>query len=117
VNHYWGRTKTGGLFVPKNVIAFRQKVAESVRLARVTHALCKDVLLGDLQVLLYIFPPDKRIRDLDNILKSSLDALTHAFVWKDDSQISKLTIQRFPPAKPGYVRVQIITEDCHGTGI
>ena len=40
--------------------------------------------------------PDKRRRDLDNLLKATLDALTHAGVWEDDSQIDALTITRAP---------------------
>ena len=40
--------------------------------------------------------PDKRRRDLDNVLKAALDALTHAGVWDDDSQIDGLAIWRAP---------------------
>lgn len=40
--------------------------------------------------------PDRRRRDLDNILKSLLDSLTHAGVWDDDSQIDDLRIFRAP---------------------
>ena len=32
--------------------------------------------------------PDKRVRDLDNLLKAPLDALTRAGFWVDDSQIA-----------------------------
>lgn len=34
-----------------------------------------------------LYPPDVRIRDLDNYLKSLQDAITHAGVWLDDAQI------------------------------
>lgn len=44
---------------------------------------------------------DKRRRDLDNVLKGFLDAMTHAGVWEDDSQIDKLHIVRAEPSKPG----------------
>ncbi|NBW22487.1 MAG: RusA family crossover junction endodeoxyribonuclease, partial [Caulobacteraceae bacterium] len=40
---------------------------------------------GSVRVVIEAFPPDRRKRDLDNILKSLLDALTHAGVWEDDS--------------------------------
>lgn len=40
--------------------------------------------------------PDRRRRDLDNILKAALDALTHAQVWIDDSQVDDLRIYRAP---------------------
>lgn len=50
-------------------------------------------LLGPLVVTLTAFPPDKRRRDLDNLPKVVLDSLTKAGVWRDDSQIQRLTIQ------------------------
>lgn len=34
-----------------------------------------------------LYPPDRRVRDLDNYLKSLQDAITHAGVWLDDAQI------------------------------
>ena len=38
--------------------------------------------------------PDKRRRDIDNVLKAPLDALTHAGVWSDDSLIKSLSIRK-----------------------
>lgn len=38
--------------------------------------------------------PDARRRDIDNLLKAALDALTHAGCWDDDSQIQTLSIRR-----------------------
>lgn len=40
--------------------------------------------------------PDRRRRDLDNVLKATLDALTHASLWADDSQVDDLRIYRAP---------------------
>jgi crossover junction endodeoxyribonuclease RusA len=48
---------------------------------------------GKLAVALVAHPPDIRRRDLDNLLKASLDSLTHAGVWVDDSQIKALSIE------------------------
>lgn len=39
-----------------------------------------------------IYPPDKRRRDADNILKSLLDALQHAELYENDSQIKELNV-------------------------
>lgn len=47
-----------------------------------------------LKISIEAFPPDKRRRDLDNILKCLLDSLQHAQVYKDDSQIDELHIYR-----------------------
>jgi len=40
------------------------------------------------------FPPDKRRRDLDNLIKAIQDSLQYAGVYEDDSQIDYLTIKR-----------------------
>lgn len=51
-------------------------------------------LEGRLRVHLLACPPDRRRRDLDNVAKAILDALTHAGVWNDDEQIDVLRIER-----------------------
>jgi len=51
-------------------------------------------LSGRLHVELKLCPPDKRRRDIDNFSKAILDALTHAGLWLDDSQIDKMTVTR-----------------------
>src|SRR5690606_20272447 len=45
------------------------------------------------KVEIVAFMPDARRRDLDNLLKCSLDALQHAQVFADDSQIRDLRIR------------------------
>ena len=47
---------------------------------------------GQLRVEIEAFRPDKRRRDLDNLLKATLDGLAHAGVYEDDSQIVDLRI-------------------------
>jgi len=64
--------------------------------------------VGRLGVLIEAYPPDKRSRDLDNILKSLLDSLTKAGVWADDSQIDDLQVVR--KTVGGMVRVQVWTQ-------
>ncbi len=43
--------------------------------------------------------PDLRRRDLDNLNKSLLDAITHSGLWRDDSQVDDLRIRRFKTGK------------------
>jgi crossover junction endodeoxyribonuclease RusA len=64
-------------------------------------------------VELWLSPPDRRIRDLDNYAKAVLDALTHAGVWDDDSQIDRLAINRCAIEKPGRVTVKIKSVSVH----
>ena len=59
-----------------------------------------------LRVAIEAWMPDKRRRDLDNLLKATLDALTHAGVWDDDSQIDVLTIERSPTIG-GMLKVKV----------
>ncbi len=61
-------------------------------------------------VELELFPPDNRRRDLDNSLKSLLDALTCAGVYEDDSLIQKLTVTKNKPEPPNGLALIRISE-------
>jgi crossover junction endodeoxyribonuclease RusA len=64
-------------------------------------------LCQPLAVTLRVHAPDRRARDLDNLPKALLDALTHAGLWEDDSLIDELHIFRCGPIKGGCVVVQV----------
>lgn len=49
-------------------------------------------LKGALSLTLLVFPPDNRRRDMDNITKNVQDSLAKGGLFKDDSQIVKLTV-------------------------
>ena len=49
---------------------------------------------GRLGLVIAAYPPDRRKRDLDNLLKATLDALMFAKVIKDDGDIDELGIAR-----------------------
>lgn len=90
VNHYW-RNVGGRVLISKNGREYRQAVAEL--------AAAEDwPKFGAQRVSVRIeaWMPDKRRRDLDNMLKSLLDSLTYAGVWDDDRQIDWLAIWRAP---------------------
>lgn len=57
------------------------------------------------------YPPDRRRRDLDNILKSLLDSITHAGVIEDDSLIDDLHIVRRELRKNGAIEIQIFESE------
>lgn len=68
-------------------------------------------ITGRYAVIISVHPPDKRKRDLDNIVKPIFDALVDYGMF-DDSQIDDFRVRRMEVEKPGYVRLQIseITE-------
>ena len=64
-------------------------------------------LTGRLKVAIDLYPPDRRKRDIDNVQKPVLDALTEAGVWGDDSQVDELSITRREIEKGGRCEVTI----------
>ena len=62
---------------------------------------------GRLEVDIEAHPPDRRKRDLDNLLKPVLDVLQDYGMFADDEQIDVLRIRRREIAQPGHVRVHI----------
>jgi crossover junction endodeoxyribonuclease RusA len=62
---------------------------------------------GRIALAMDAFPPDRRRRDLDNLLKSTLDALQHGGVYEDDSQVDLLVVRRCEPDRPdGHVFIR-----------
>lgn len=67
----------------------------------------RDCLTDRLAVDILAYPPDKRRRDIDNLLKATLDALQHAGVYKDDYLIDDLRIRRKEAVKDGSLIINI----------
>ena len=61
---------------------------------------------GKIKITIEAWRPDKRKRDLDNLLKAPLDALTHAGVYTDDQLIVDLRIY-WAEDQGGYLKVKI----------
>lgn len=66
---------------------------------------------GRIAVSMTCHMPDRRKRDLDNLCKGFFDALTHAGLWFDDSQIDDLHIKRGPIEKGGRIVLRV-SEIC-----
>lgn len=88
VNTYWRHPNTGKLagrhLISEKGRSYRKEVAIALR--------GQKPIEGPVWVEILAFPPDKRRRDLDNLLKAILDAVQYAGVLKDDSQIHDLRI-------------------------
>jgi len=83
------------------------KEARDYRAAVLAIVSITEPLEGRLAVTLYAYPPDQRKRDLDNMLKQTLDALQHAGIYVDDSQIGQLRIERKKQEEGGRMLVSI----------
>src|SRR5882757_4201655 len=87
VNHYYLRTKSGVVINAKGK-AYRELIYYTLRQCiGIDKKSSQMPLNGDLRVEILIYPPDARKRDMDNIKKALFDALQHAGLYKDDSQI------------------------------
>jgi len=86
VNKYW-RTFQGRMIISAEGRSYRKAVADQVLIQRGAKHYT-----GKLCVEIEAYRPDKRRRDLDNLLKAVLDGCTHAGVWEDDSNIVDLRI-------------------------
>ncbi len=100
VNTYWRRVGNKTLISKRGRI-YRKEVEAVV-------GMRPDRLAGRLAVEIRVNAPDNRVRDLDNLPKAILDALTKAEVWVDDSQIDDLRIFRGKVGKPGSAEVRIL---------
>ena len=99
-NQYW-RSFQGRVIISAQGRAYRKAIIEQVIIQSGARQF-----EHDLQIEIEVFPPDKRKRDIDNLLKSLLDSLTYAQVWKDDNQISDLRIYRNKQIA-GIVKVRV----------
>lgn len=81
--------------------AYRREVAAALALAGAAR------WAGPVGVHLDAYPPDRRRRDIDNLMKAILDACTHGGLWGDDAQVSHLSVTRRPPCRPGRVELTV----------
>jgi crossover junction endodeoxyribonuclease RusA len=80
VNHYY-RKVGRRMLISRRGRLYRQAVCAIVREIGITPFDC------ELKLTIDAYPPDKRRRDGDNLLKAIFDSLQHGGLYKDDSQI------------------------------
>lgn len=87
-NSYWRRNGSR-YFISAKGTAYRKYVIEH---CKIYHGLfTKDERLS---MIVDVYPPDRRKRDLGNLDKCLSDSLQHAGVYPDDYQIDELIFRR-----------------------
>ena len=106
VNHQYGR-RSGRVYLTKAAKDFRANV-----LAEILSRPLVAPFVGPVSVRILAQPPRLvRTRDIDNVLKATLDALQAGKVFKNDSQITYLSIRVYPgDSDDGRLLVEI--EPC-----
>ena len=106
INHYYLHTAKGVILGAKG-----KKYRHDAILLLHKHKGHFDSLKR-LNIVIYVFPPDKRKRDIDNLTKCLLDSLQHAGIYVDDNQIDCLSIIRRNQVKDGCVQIWLSELDC-----
>lgn len=87
LNHYYRHVATRTL-ISQEGRRYRKTVCALLTAAGV------EPIEGSLVADITVCPPDRRRRDIDNLLKCLLDALQHGGAYADDGRIDELTIRR-----------------------
>ena len=64
-------------------------------------------LEGPYSIWIQVFPPDRRKRDIDNLVKPVLDSLTEFGMISDDSQVTDLRVTKYDRMKGGGIKVLV----------
>lgn len=104
VNRYW-RKVGNRMLISKAGRDYKRQVCKA------TKGLIAQPMRGPVSVAIEAAPPDKRIRDLDNLLKAPLDALKGAGVYLDDSQIDEIHLYRVEQVAGGLLSVSVVPID------
>lgn len=98
VNGYW-RSFRGRQIISRSGREYRDLVQAELAGTK--------AMLGRLKISICLHPPDKRRRDIDNVLKAIFDSLVHAGAMKDDSQIDELYAVRREVVPGGLAIVEL----------
>lgn len=108
VNTYW-RAPNKGSLAGRHLISAKGRAFQSEACAAIIEQLRRlpKPSSAPAAVEIVLFPPDARRRDIDNYNKALFDALTHAGIWEDDSQIKRMLVEWGPVTQKGKVEITI----------
>ena len=112
VNTYW-RAPNSGPLKGRHLISAKGRAYQSAACAAIIEQLRRlpKPSNSPASVEIMLFPPDARRRDIDNYNKALFDALTHAGVWEDDSQVKRMLVEWGPQVAGGRVEITITTHE------
>lgn len=93
VNTYWRHVDKGNFvqtLISANGRKFKKLASEMAR--RQFRGMSIAAFSHPVSVKIRFYPPDKRVRDLDNYLKALLDAITEGGIWVDDRLVHELNL-------------------------
>jgi len=108
VNTYW-RAPNKGPLAGRHLVSADGRKFQSAACAAIIEQLRRLPKPSTEQaaVEITLYPPAARRRDLDNYNKALFDALTHAGVWEDDSQVKRMLVEWGPIVPKGRVEITI----------
>jgi crossover junction endodeoxyribonuclease RusA len=111
VNTYWRHIVLGGKFKKAQARVLLSEQGRRYQIDAFTalnqQRVPKGALKGRLAVSITAYPPDRRARDLDNLLKGTLDALKHSGTISDDGDIDILQVRRGPVRAGGMLDMAV----------
>lgn len=102
VNTYWRRAGHRTIISDRGR-AYTRAVSDCLWLAGVKEGFGS----ADLAAMITVYPPDKRRRDIDNVLKAVFDSLQKAGLFDDDSQIVKLFVEKGEQVPAGVLKIKL----------
>ena len=108
VNVYW-RHVGSKVLISAEGREYARKAYNSIIVYRAVKKYSGEALRFDapISVDIIAYPPNRARRDLDNLPKAILDALTKARVWDDDSLIHDLRVRWGEVRKGGEIQITI----------
>ena len=91
----------------RKILSKRGRAYKKEAAAAMTEQGVAGGLTGGLYVEMFAYPPDRRKRDLDNLVKPIFDSLTEYGLWDDDSQIDAFHIARGCIERGGRIHVTV----------